>query len=279
MLFGPKEAFMFAYPRRLALGIASLAALLLSLGLVALSATPAVATVCPSLSFNGTTISNCSETFNITEPSPGSYNVTATYNISNGSPYLNSGYDISGNVLVGVTNNTGSTVYDLALTSFSAGPPIFNFNAFNASERLSNTSLASFIGACTGATGDEGVIIVGTNGGGTPVSTGQCVVFNIATTSNGDVIFNSGLPNGDTAIFGLVSNAATVCVTNQAGACIPTTASEPAAIGIFLTGLLGFGILRRRWLARAASPRRPRPKRQSRQIQPTGWISRLLATA
>jgi hypothetical protein len=77
----------------------------------------------------------------------------------------------------------------------------------------------------------------------------------------------------------LTATAAAGCVTNQAGACVTTTVSEPAAIGIFLTGLLGFGILRRRWLARAASPRRPRPQRQSRQIRPTGWISRLLATA
>ena len=59
---------MFAYPRRLALGIASLAALLLGLGLVALSATPALATACPSISFNGgPTLTDCSTSFTITQ--------------------------------------------------------------------------------------------------------------------------------------------------------------------------------------------------------------------
>jgi hypothetical protein len=277
MLFGSKEAFMFAYPRRLALGIASLAALLLGIGLVALSATPAAATTCPSLTYapQGVTIGDCSEIFGIT-------NSGSTFVVSPN--YVNTTpYDSSGDVLVGVTNcATCQTVYDLQLSNFTSSP-IFNFSA-HGGELLNNTSLAGLIlSGCTTATGDQGTIL---NSGGTPIA-GQCVIFNTLSVSNGEVIFGSGLPAGDTAIFALTATGQYGCVTNQSGNTVPTsgltctttTVSEPAAIGIFLAGLMGFGILRHRWLARAASPRRPRPKRQSRQIRHLEWISRLWATA
>ena len=229
---------MLAFSRHLALALVACAALLPAYGI--LTATPANATACPTISYSGgPTLTNCSETFTITG-TPGAYSVTAAYNISNGSTYLNSGYDVSGNVLVGVINNTGSTVYDLSLTSFSSGPAIF---AFTPGETLCQTSPS--VCYAGGATGMEGM-----------TSTGQEVYFNISTSSTGDVIFGTGLAAGTTAYFGLAANAASVCVTNSSGVCVPTTASEPASIGIFLVGLLGFGMMRRRWLARRAPVRR-----------------------
>lgn len=268
MLFGPKEAFMFAYSRRLALGIASLAAPLLGLGLVALSATPAAATACPSISYNGgPTLTDCSTSFTITQ-SGGTFNIQTNYNISNGVPLSfsnDSGYDTSNNVLVGVYNNSGSTIYDLQLTSFTPLNPSTAIFVIPPGETLCNTSPA--------------VCFPGGNGMEGKTSSGQEVIFNNTTIYSGDVVFgSSGLLPGQTAYFALNYNGSAVCVTNQSGNCIPPV-SEPAAIGIFLAGLMGFGILRHRWLARAASPRRPRPTRQSRQIRPIGWISRLWATA
>ncbi len=259
---------MFAYSRRLALGIASLAALLLSLGLVALSATPALATACPSISYNsGPTLTDCSTSFTITETG-GTFNVQTNYNISNGVPlaFSNvSGYDTSNNVLVGVYNNTGSTVYDLALTSFKPLNPSTAIFVVPAGETLCNTS--------------PSVCFPGGNGMEGKTSSGQEVIFNITSIYSGDVVFGSGLLPGQTAYFALNYNGSVVCVTDASGACLTTTVSEPAAIGIFLAGLLGFAVLRRRFLARAASPRRPRPKRQSRQIRHGGWILRLLVPA
>jgi len=259
---------MFAYPRRLALGIASLAALLPGLGLVALSATPALATACPSISYmGGPTLTDCSTTFTITQ-SGGTFNVQTNYNISNGVPLSfsnDSGYDTSNNVLVGVYNNTGSTVYDLQLTSFKPLNPSTAIFVIPPGETLCNTSPA--------------VCFPGGNGMEGKTSSGQEVIFNNSTIYSGGDVFGSGLLPGQTAYFGLNYNGSAVCVTDLSGNCVPTTVSEPAAIGIFLAGLLGFGILRHRWLARAASPRRPRPKRQPRQIRHIGWISRLWATA
>ena len=255
---------MFAYPRRLALGIASLTALLLSLGLVALSATPAAATTCGTVSYTDpinpsldSTLSDCSEIIYIsgTPSSP-------VFSYSN----PQSGYSTNG-FAIGVVNLTGSTVYDLKLT----GTSIFTFMASDG--LCHNTNLSN---CSAGSTGYEGAFYI--NG---VYVTSDPVYFNLVKS---DVIFASGLlpygTSGEVALFALSNPASATCVTNQAGNCVPPpSVSEPAAIGIFLAGLLGFGILRHRWLARAASPRRPRPKRQSRQIRHLEWISRLWATA
>jgi hypothetical protein len=265
MLPGSKEAFMFAYPRRLAFGVATLAALLLSLGLVALTATPALATACPSISYmGGPTLTDCSTSFTITQ-SGGTFSVQTNYNISNGVPLSfsnDSGYDTSNNVLVGVYNNTGSTVYDLKLTSFTPLNPSTAIFVVPAGETLCNTS--------------PSVCFPGGNGMEGKTSSGQEVIFNITSIYSGDVVFGSGLLPGQTAYFGLNYNGSVVCVTDQTGACVTTTVSEPAAIGIFLAGLLGFAVLRRRWLAKAAAPRQLRLPRRIRHL---GWISRLLVTA
>lgn len=231
---------MLVFSRRLALALIACAALLPALGL--LSAHLAEAAVCPSFSFNSVSFNDCSEIFNITTSS-GNFVVSPTYANPNGSPYLFGAYDTSGDVLVGVTNNTNQIVYDLELGSFTA-QPIFNFTAFNSTERLNNTSLASLVGACTSATRDEGVLLVGTSGSGSAIS-GQCAFFNITNTSSGDVIFGSGLPPGDTAIFALTATANAVCVTNQSGQCVPNV-NEPATIFLFGSGLIAIIAVRRR---------------------------------
>lgn len=234
---------MLAFSRRLALALVACAALLPAFGI--LSAHPAAAAVCPSFSFNSVSFSDCSEIFNITT-SGGNFVVGPTYANPNSSPFLFDAYDTSGDVLVGVTNNSNQIVYDLQLADF-ASQPIFNFTAFNSNERLNNTSLSSLVSACSGATGDEGVILVGTNGSGGAIS-GQCAFFNISSTQSGDVIFGSGLPVGDTAIFALTATAQAVCVTNQAGQCVPPV-NEPATIFLFGSGLVAILATRRRWQA------------------------------
>ncbi len=260
---------MFAYPRRLALGIASLAGLLLGLGLVSLSATPAVATTCGSISYTdpgnpslNSTLSDCSEiiTINGTPSSP-------VFSYSNPNP----GYSTNG-YLIGVVNNTGSTILDLQIKAAFSSLPIFNFVSSDA--LCHNTTLSN---CAAGPTGYEGALRI--NG---VYLTGDPVYFNLV---KGDVIFASGLTtftSGDqeVALFALSNPASGVCVTDSTGNCVPPPpVSEPATIGIFLAGLLGFGILRHRRRVRAASPRRPRPKRQARRIRHLGWISRLWAAA
>jgi len=140
---------MSAYIRFWTLTVPAVAGLLL--GSAFFAATPAAAAVCPSLSFGSpaASITGCSMTFTINANGT----VSAVYNLAHGSVFANSGYDVSGNVLVGVTNTTGSTIFDLMVaTAFTGDLPIFDISP---GETLADTSLGAT--ACTGATGDEGI--------------------------------------------------------------------------------------------------------------------------
>jgi hypothetical protein len=225
---------MFASMARMALGLSALAVTVL--GFVVLTPTPAQAVTCSGVTLpanfpnlpNGNALAGCSTVLVI---NPGG-SVTVFHN---NNPYTN-----SGDVLVGVVNNSGSAVYDLFLTGFAGSSGIFNILA---SESLCATSLAPSL-ACTGATGDEGGIVVGGAIVGqnvfTDIGIGNGVALNF-----GDIIFASLLgsctstPASCTAIFGLAADVLAATVS-------PIPVPEPGSFAVFGTGLVGLFLYRRR---------------------------------
>jgi PEP-CTERM motif len=251
MLLGPKEAFMPAFFRRLALALVACAALSPAVGILA--AHPAAASTCDAITSGSgvtSTISDCSEILTITQ-SGGNFNVSVSYP-TNGSTLTNNGFNNNG-VLIGVVNNTGVTIQDLQLIGYT-GMPIFNIVP---SETLCFTNLAPgncAIGGTTTApinlktytiTGNEGKIL----GSGNLVYFTSIGSGNSTANNFGDVVFDGGLPAGFTADFALTNLAqGAVCVTDANGNCI-TNVNEPATILLFGSGLIALIATRRRWLA------------------------------
>jgi hypothetical protein len=222
---------MLKFLARCAPRLSSIAIPLAALAFIAGAPVPAKADVCtPFLTStfpgvgvpNGVTINQC--TTDILIGAGGSVTI-----VHNNTPYTN-----SGNALIGVINNSGSSVFDLFITGFnSSSPGILNFSspaqAANAAELLCATSLHL---GCGGPTGDEGI-----------TSAGQLVFFtgigpaNSSPGNTGDVIFTGNLLPGQSAIFGTLQDILNAAVS-------PVPVPEPGSAAVLGTGLLGLGLYR-----------------------------------
>ena len=227
---------------RLGLRLSSLSIALAALALLTYAPTPAKADACtPFLSgltfpgiVNGVTINQCTTDIII---NPGG-SITIDHN---NTPYTN-----SGNALIGVVNNSGSSVFDLFITGFnSSSPGIFNFSAADHAEVLCSTSLAPRLacGNVLAISGDEGI----TSGGQIVFFTGIGAA-NGAPNNTGDVIFNGNLGNGQSAIFGTLQDVLSAQVS-------PVPVPEPGSFAVLGTGLIGLAFYRFRRRRRAV--RRP----------------------
>jgi hypothetical protein len=249
---------MLVFLARFGLRLSSLAIALAALVFLTFSpATPAKADTCtPFLSgltfpgiVNGVTINQC--TTDIIIGAGGSITIN-----HNNTPYTN-----SGNALIGVINNSGSSVFDLFITGFnSSSPGILNFGPADTAEVLCSTSLAPRL-ACGNAlatSGDEGI-----------TSGGQIVYFtgignaNGSPNNTGDVIFSGDLANGQSAIFGTLQDILSAQVS-------PVPVPEPGSFAVLGTGLLGLAFyrFRRRRAAARIKLAKLRPPTSSPPPQP-----------
>jgi hypothetical protein len=176
-------------------------------------ATPASANVCPNVGVD----TNCGIIITLNS------NGTATIAATGQGPY-----DSIEDTLVGVVNNSGSTITSIHLTSKT---DIFGFDGDGASS-------AGFLNLKGAPNSYSGTI--STNGS-----------FNLAgpfdnfsgitgAQKSGNVIFGTGIINGGTAWFSLEEALTAASFTVKTG--VP----EPATLSVLGAALAGFGLLRRR---------------------------------
>jgi hypothetical protein len=234
---------MFARIRILALALPALG---LFAAFLAMPSPADAATTCNPLTFGTTTLTDCSEVFTITQPTPGTFAVTASFPAGNGGIGAGGAFNANG-YEIGIVNNSGVSIFDLELSGHT-GAPIFNIVP---SETLCFSSMVPASCAFGASNGHGGTV---TGNEGKILQNGDYVYFTAIGTANGttlnfgDVNFTGGLPAGDVAVFALTNLAIAGCVTNAAGVCVPTV-PEPATFLIFIGGMVGFGLWRRRWLA------------------------------
>lgn len=174
---------------------------------------------CPAV---GADTSGCEFLITVTSASGGS---ATAFTVTASSPDLGP-YDGSDDTLVGVLNNSGSTLTSLGLSS---PLDIFGFDGDGACSGAYGT-----IPGCAGATDPSGYAPKGVTFSG----------INGAATS-GTVNFSPGLASGGSGWFSL-EDALTVSQIMPS-----TTTPEPATFGALAAGLLGLaGLVRRRQTAK-----------------------------
>lgn len=149
-------------------------------------------------------------------------NGTSTINITSATTY-----DGIEDQLVGVINNSGSTIYSLTLS----GTKIFGFDGDGA-----------FSSACNAATGTPPFPCGAATPGDTTGYAGPSTSFTITDANNGVVNFAGGVPNGGTAFFSLEEAPSAGGFTVTGTGTTPTV-PEPGSILFFATGILGIGAL------------------------------------
>lgn len=146
-------------------------------------------------------------------------------------------YDGSEDQLVGITNNSGSTIGSITLS----GSDIFGFDGDGAGESGTGCLITSgnpFPCLSNGPFGPTGY-------------EGPNTTFTITDTDTGSVNFTNGLADGATAWFSL-EEAPSASGFTVTGTTPGSPTPEPASIVLFGTGLLGFAELVRRRTRRAA---------------------------
>lgn len=198
------------------------------------AAVPAAANVCPAVGAD----SNCGIIVTLNPSGPPT--VTATGQ---------GPYDNSEDTLVGVINNSGSTVGTLHL---SAKTDIFGFDGDGIS--VNPNPISGLPGLAL--PGDTGAAH-GNGYSGTDSTTGS---FDLngplnsfsgitANAMAGNVDFGSGLVAGGSAFFSLeepLTAASFTSVTPGGPTGVPTGVPEPASLVLFGSALAGFGLMRRR---------------------------------
>jgi len=247
---------MLAYLARHALRLSSLAIMLAAL-VGTFSPTPAKADLCslvepfgfPNLQ-NGIPLSGCTATISV--DNNGVLGVEQS---------VGNAYDNSGDSVIQFQNNGPNSVYDLYIWG-ALNKPIFDPTR-PASEKL--CAVGTDV-TCGGPTGDEGVILnslkqpigfvvfanIGNSGGpGCSPTPFNCadLLFDI----NGNV--STGLPSGDTAIFGLTEPQFLAELSSP-----PTPVPEPGSFAVLGSGLLGLAFYRFRRRQRAAARLKPQPQ-------------------
>lgn len=154
----------------------------------------------------------------------GGCNVLITFgphgSITTTNPNANGYYDTGGDDnMVGIVNNSGSTIFSINLTSTTQD--IFGFDGD---------------GPCSGFT-----LSFGSCTGGDPSGyAGTGVSYTVNTYYSGTVNFAGGIANGGTAWFGLEGPAS----LTASGVTVGTT-PEPSTLVLLGTGIVGFFLLRR----------------------------------
>lgn len=130
-------------------------------------------------------------------------------------------YDGSDDVLVGVLNNSSSTVYSLTLTGYGNGGGIFDFDG---------DGLSYYTGQSYGSTGYEG-----------PNTSFSNITTITHYNDTGTVNFTGGLAAGKSLYFSLEGSPDSI---QQGGGIKPQPSSvpEPGSLALFGLGLVGLAL-------------------------------------